>query len=104
MWSSILHDVALATESSLTFIATEVLHVPVPAFGLGAFVGKNDLRDRQRHNENQQNIEMLSDGEKQLNGTTSNLDLLIKKSFILRWMNLCCLHLLMHPLYINIPF
>lgn len=63
MWPSILHDVALATESSLTFIATEVFHVPVPALGLGAFIGKNDLRDRNGHNENQQNIEILSLGE-----------------------------------------
>lgn len=46
VWSSILHDVALATESGLTFIATEVLHVPVAALSLSAFISKNDLCDR----------------------------------------------------------
>lgn len=66
MWSSILHDVALSTEGGLTFIATEVLHVPVSALSLGAFVRKNDLQDQNGHNENQQNSAMLSDGEKRL--------------------------------------
>lgn len=66
MWSPILHDVALATESGLTFIATEVLHVPVSALSLGAFVSKNDLQDRNGHNKSQQNLVMLSDGEKRL--------------------------------------
>lgn len=40
---SVLHDVALAAESGLTLVAAEVLHVPVPALCLGAFIGKDDL-------------------------------------------------------------
>lgn len=43
VWPSILHDVALATEGGLALIATEVLHVPVPAFCLSAFISKDDL-------------------------------------------------------------
>lgn len=66
VWSSVLHDVALATESGLTFVATEVLHVPVSALSLGAFVSKNDLQDRDGHNENRQNFAVLSDGEERL--------------------------------------
>lgn len=45
MRPSILHDVALATEGGLTFVATEVLHVPVPALCLGAFISKDYLWD-----------------------------------------------------------
>lgn len=45
VWSSILHDVALATEGGLTLVATEVLHVPVPALCLGAFISKDYLHD-----------------------------------------------------------
>lgn len=43
--SAILHDVPLPAQHRLTFKAAEVLHVPVPPFGLGAFIGKNDLRE-----------------------------------------------------------
>lgn len=45
VWSSILHDVALAAEGSLTLVATEVLHVPVPALCLGALISKDYLHD-----------------------------------------------------------
>lgn len=44
VWTSILHDVALATQRSLTLIAAEVLHVPVPALCLRALVRKDDLQ------------------------------------------------------------
>ena len=47
MWPSIFHDVALAAERGLTFVATEVLHVPVPALCLSAFVGEDYLRDQE---------------------------------------------------------
>lgn len=40
---AILHDVPLTPQDCLTFKATEVLHVPVSSFGLGAFISKNDL-------------------------------------------------------------
>lgn len=40
---AVLHDVPLPPQHRLAFKAAEVLHVPVPPFGLGAFVGKNDL-------------------------------------------------------------
>lgn len=43
VWSSIFHDVALAAEGGLTLIAAEVLHVPVPALCLGAFISKDYL-------------------------------------------------------------
>lgn len=46
MWPSIFHNVALAAKSGLTFVATEVLHVPVPAFSLSAFIGEDYLHDR----------------------------------------------------------
>lgn len=39
----ILHDVALPPQHRLALEAAEMLHVPVPPFGLGALVGKNDL-------------------------------------------------------------
>lgn len=39
----ILHDVALPPQNRLALEAAEMLHVPVPPFGLGALVGKNDL-------------------------------------------------------------
>lgn len=45
VWSSILHDVALAAKGGLTLIATEVLHVPVPALCLSAFISKDYLHD-----------------------------------------------------------
>lgn len=45
VWSSVLHDVALAAEGGLTLIATEVLHVPVPALRLGALISKDYLHD-----------------------------------------------------------
>lgn len=41
VWPSILHDVALAAECGLTLIATEVLHVPVPALRFSAFISKD---------------------------------------------------------------
>lgn len=44
--SAVLHDVPLPPQHRLAFKAAEVLHVPVPPFGLGAFVGKNDLGAR----------------------------------------------------------
>lgn len=40
---AILHDVPLPPQHRLAFKAAEVLHVPVPPFGLSAFVSKNDL-------------------------------------------------------------
>lgn len=40
---AILHDVPLPSQHRLAFKAAEVLHVPVPPFSLGAFVGKNYL-------------------------------------------------------------
>lgn len=43
---SVLHDVSLPTEDSLTLEATEMLHVPVAAFSLCALVCKNDLVTR----------------------------------------------------------
>ncbi len=42
---SILHDVALAAEGGRTLVAAEVLHVPVPALCLSAFIGKDYLHD-----------------------------------------------------------
>lgn len=45
VWPSILHDVALAAEGCLALIATEVLHVPVPALCLSAFISKDYLCD-----------------------------------------------------------
>lgn len=45
VWPSVLHDVALAAKGGLTFIATEVLHVPVPALCFGAFISEDYLRD-----------------------------------------------------------
>ncbi len=45
MWPSILHDVALAAERGLALVAAEVLHVPVPALCLGAFISKDYLHD-----------------------------------------------------------
>lgn len=45
VWSSVLHDVALAAEGGLTLVATEVLHVPVPALCFGAFISKDYLHD-----------------------------------------------------------
>lgn len=41
VWTSILHDVALASEGGLALIATEVLHVPVSALRFGAFISKD---------------------------------------------------------------
>lgn len=41
--SSLLHDVALASQHGLTLKAAEVLHVPVATLGLGALVCKDDL-------------------------------------------------------------
>lgn len=45
VWSSIFHDVALAAEGGLTLVAAEVLHVPVSALCLGAFISKDYLCD-----------------------------------------------------------
>lgn len=45
MWPPILHDVPLPAEGGLTLVATEVLHVPVPALCLGAFISKDYLHD-----------------------------------------------------------
>lgn len=45
VWPSILHDVALAAEGGPALIATEVLHVPVPALCLSAFISKDYLCD-----------------------------------------------------------
>lgn len=39
----VLHDVALPPQNCLALKAAEMLHVPVPPFGLSALVGKNDL-------------------------------------------------------------
>lgn len=46
VWSSILHDVALAAESDLALEAAEVLHVPVPALRFSALISKDDLQHR----------------------------------------------------------
>lgn len=43
VWSSILHDVALPAKGGLTLVATEMLHVPVPALRLSALISKDDL-------------------------------------------------------------
>lgn len=45
VWSSILHDVALPAKGGLTLVATEMLHVPVPALRLSALISKDDLYD-----------------------------------------------------------
>lgn len=45
VWSPILHDVALAAEGGLTLVAAEVLHMPVPALCLGAFISKDNLHE-----------------------------------------------------------
>lgn len=42
---SLLHDVALASQHGLALEAAEVLHVPVATLGLGALIGKDDLRE-----------------------------------------------------------
>lgn len=47
VWSSVLHDVALPPQGGLTLITTEVPHVPVSAFSLGALVSKDDLWERE---------------------------------------------------------
>lgn len=44
----VLHDVPLPPQHSLTLEAAEVLHVPVPPFGLGAFISKNDLGEEKK--------------------------------------------------------
>lgn len=49
------HDVALATQRSLTLETTEVLHVPVPSLGLRALVCQNNLGLR-RHQEERQRV------------------------------------------------
>lgn len=41
--SAVSHDVALAAQLLVTFVAAEVFHVPRQALGLGALVGENDL-------------------------------------------------------------
>lgn len=41
--SSLLHDVALASQHRLALEAAEVLHVPVTTLGLGALIRKDDL-------------------------------------------------------------
>lgn len=46
VWTPILHDVALAAKGGLALIAAEVLHVPVPALCLSAFISKNNLCDQ----------------------------------------------------------
>lgn len=46
VWPSVLHDVALAAEGGLTLVAAEVLHVPVPALCLSAFISKDYLHDK----------------------------------------------------------
>lgn len=46
VWPSVLHDVALAAEGGLTLVATEVLHVPVPALCLSAFISKDNLHNK----------------------------------------------------------
>lgn len=43
---AVLHDVPLSPQHSLALEAAEVLHVPVPPFGLGALIGKNDLGNK----------------------------------------------------------
>lgn len=43
VWPAVLHDVALAAEGGLTLVAAEVLHVPVPALCLSAFICKDYL-------------------------------------------------------------
>lgn len=45
VWPSVLHDVSLAAKGGLTLVATEVLHVPVPALCLSAFISKDYLRE-----------------------------------------------------------
>ena len=47
--AAVLHDVALAPQHRLTLEAAEVLHVPMPALRLGAFVSKDDLHQVQYH-------------------------------------------------------
>ena len=41
--SAFSHDVALPTQLAVALKAGEMGHVPSPAFGLGALVGKNDF-------------------------------------------------------------
>ena len=41
--SAFSHDVALPTQLAVALKAGEMGHVPCPAFGLGALVGKNDF-------------------------------------------------------------
>ena len=41
--SSVLHDIALASQDCLTFKAGEMLHVPVAALCLCALISKDDL-------------------------------------------------------------
>ena len=41
--SAFSHDVALPTQLAVALKAGKMGHVPSPAFGLGALVGKNDF-------------------------------------------------------------
>ena len=41
---SLSHDVPLATQVSVAFKASKMLHVPSPTLGLGALVGEDDLK------------------------------------------------------------
>lgn len=43
IWPPFLHDVALTPKLSITFKATEVLHVPAPPFSLCALISKYNL-------------------------------------------------------------
>lgn len=45
---SLLHDVALAPQHSLTLKTAEVLHVPVTPFCLSALIRKDDLRKKRQ--------------------------------------------------------
>lgn len=47
--SSLLHDVALASQHGLALEAAEVLHVPVATLGLSALVCKDDLREEDKN-------------------------------------------------------
>ena len=69
VWVSILHDVALAAQRSLTLIAAEVFHVPMPALRLRTLISKDNLkqskekereRERERDHSSQQSANLIA--------------------------------------------
>ena len=44
IWPPLPHDVALPSQLFVTLKATEVLHVPAPAFRFSALLSKDDLQ------------------------------------------------------------